>query len=264
MRKPPFIKFFLVSLFLITFHNLWAQNDSLQSGSKKEENDTIIIQKDPLFIVKTVYIEDNKIIRNSESWVEPVIAILFNSNKFIPCPSFENYVNSIKTSTSKSKGYSAGITYNYLYKHLFLSAGFGIISYHEKFNFSGAGSGNNIQSENIYNYVDFYTSAGYKVQLRKSYCIFNIGLISRKLLSISGKTIATDFSEIDLQNAKQFSVYSISGLVGVKLISNLPGRLKIIIEPFFCKTLQTLTRDLIPFIERRNAFGIKAGVAIAL
>jgi len=254
-------------LLLLAYHNTTAQTNP--STEKQEDNvDTVFIDKDPLVIRETVYV-NKKNEKNEEqtngSYLELYFSALYNFYSYYNiCPSCETYFANLKNSISPALSYSVGSNYIYMKKHLYLSAGAEYITIRE--NFKNQINDQNYSLINSYNYGNIIVTTGYKLQKGRFIIIPEAGVSVGYHLSSSGKTISesNDTTVVDINNKQRLMDFSYNLVAGIKLLYRASDRIYFSTEPIYTANLRNVISWNEYYTEQRNFLGIRVGLVYKL
>jgi hypothetical protein len=252
------INFCSFLLFLISTSGLSQNIDS--AAVDEGYTDTIVINKDPYILKKTIYVNTSKV-KKVKAYFEIFFLPLYNNyNYFKVCQDCKDYLANLKQAQSKALSYSLGLNFIYSYKSFTIIPGLSFTTIREHFNFNG------IKAINSFNYLESSLMLGFKIN-RKKVCVIPLigpGISLQK--SLRGKTISEqNYSEVvDIQNMNRFSRFSYTMDGGVKIIFNPANKFTYSIEPFYRWNLKTITRSNMIYVEQRNFIGLRFGIIYSL
>ncbi len=255
-------------LFVLSFHTILAQITPTPVKSEEEDIDTVFIDKDPLVIRETVYVnkkEKKNEVQLSGSYLELYFSALYNYYSYYNvCPSCETYFANLNNSVSPALSYSIGTNYMYMKKHLYLSAGAEYLTIGE--NFKNQLDGQNYSLTNRYNYANVTATVGYKLQKGRFTIIPEAGLSVGYHLSSSGKTIseADDTTVVDVNSKKRFMDFTYNVVAGIKLLYKATDRIYFSTEPIYTANLRNVISWRENYTEQRNFLGLRIGLVYKL
>jgi hypothetical protein len=231
---------------------------------RKKTRDTVYIKKAPVVIRQTFVLEEE----NKPVIPEWMLDIYAGPNYFSStrsscgCPGYESFYDTLNKAYASSPGIQAGLNISRLYKHLLFTGSLGFTSYREKFIYSDT-SGNSYNMTDRYNYLDFALLAGYKIGSGRISWIPAAGMQASALLSQKGTTINhADYSGQNLQEAKPYHSWNYQVLTRSRFAYNYSEKISFYIEPGYRFDIRPITRDYIPFIQRRNTFSASLGLSL--
>jgi hypothetical protein len=256
------VPLFLLCTFFLT-HNASAQNTV--------ESDTVVIKKDPVVIIKKVYIEKEKRKQKNRHRLEISIAPIKHTSNFNQ--DFNHtwddyfYMINLDTYSEPLVGYSIGLSYSYLLKNIYIHPGLSLTNYRERFtDYNSTLFVLPEETINNYTYLEAHLCAGYRFNIKKFSVTPYAGFILGTMLSARGKTISpedrTDVVNLSDANLYTSSAQSLSG--GLKIMFRLSETVELALTPFYREDIKSITQSQIPFSLRRSVGGLQFGVAYNL
>ncbi len=256
---------FFTGIYFIFIPSSFAQENGIEN--KNEDIDTIVIVKEPVIIVKQIYVEqEKKKDKKHRHWIDLTLSPVMHDNIFNQDLNsiFSYYAVELEYSTDPIIGYAIGISYSYVLKNIFLNVGISLNTYRDRFtDYNSTGFFFPNEYTNQYAYIEPSLKLGYDLQIKRLSVIPYAGYILGTMVSMNGKTIQTngDAGIIDLKDAQLYTSSAQSAIAGLNLMFRLSDHIEILLDPYYRIDTRPITRSYVPFSLRRQALGAKLGVA---
>lgn len=265
MLKKTALLVLLIAAYFNFIPSSFAQEDGTEIP--KEEIDTVVIVKEPVIIVKQIYVEPAK--KNTPKYkhrIDVTVGPVMHDNIFNQDLNsiFSFYPIALEYSTDPIVGYTVGMSYSYVIKNIYLNVGLSFNTYRDRFtDYNSTGFFFPNEYINKYTYFEPSLKLGYDLQIKRLSIIPYAGYILGAMVSMNGKTLQTngDTGIIDLKDAQLYTSSTQSATAGLNILFRVSDHIEILLDPSYRIDTKSITRSYVPFSLRRQALGVKLGVA---